>query len=279
MNILMTGYTGFLGKSLHDILKKEHNIFYIPSKNINRLDQIFIEKNQSTFIHMGWGGASNNKDLNSNIQIENIKQSIDLFNFALHLGVKHFVFVSTSWVYGDYSKVCNENDVCKPKNLYGFSKLKVEEIWKELSIINNVKLTIIRPFWIFGQGDKENRFIPQIIKKFLNNELINLHPSQNTVDYLFINDFISAVNIILKNEQDFQIYNICSAQGYKIKDLVEKIKTLINSKSDIKYNDCYPCEFNMQWIGCNNKLKSLGWRSKTSLEDGLTQIIKNYKKI
>jgi nucleoside-diphosphate-sugar epimerase len=274
MKIVTTGATGFLGKSICDRLKDKHKFFHIASEGINKsIFPSIKDVDYDVLMHIGWGGASNNKDLNSDVQIQNIKQGIDLFNFALSIGVKHFVFFSTSWIYGKYDRICNENDACRPTNLYGFSKLKMEEIWTQLAKIHEVKLTIVRPFWIFGGGDKENRFIPQIIKKFLNNEPINLHPAQNLVDYLFINDFVSAIEFLLENKQNFQIYNICSGQGCEIKSLVRKIKALTNSKSEIKYDRPYPDNFNMQWVGCNNKLKNLGWRSNTNLEDGLIQTI------
>lgn len=275
MNILMTGYSGFLGKALYDILKNEYNISYIPSKNINKLNEIFINQKQSIFIHVGWGGASNNKDVNNDVQIENIKQSIDLFYFALNLGVTHFVFFSTSWVYGEYSKICNENDACKPKNLYGFSKLKVEEIWQELCNKNNVKLTIIRPFWVFGQNDKENRFIPTIINKCLKNEKIELNKCEHLVNYLHISQFSSALKFLI-NKKNEGIYNICNDFPYKIKSVVEEIKKISNSSSEITFNKLYPNNFINYWNGDNTKLRSLGWKNQLTLTEALDQTINFY---
>lgn len=271
----MTGCRGFLGKNLHDLLKDEHNIFYIPSKNINRLNEISINQNQSIFIHMGWGGASNSKDLNDNIQIENIKQSIDLFYFALNLGVTHFFFVSTSWVYGKYAKICNENDLCEPKNLYGFSKLKVEEIWQELCRVNNVKLTIIRPFWIFGEGDKENRFIPTIINKSLKNDKIELNKCEHLVNYLHISQFCSAFKILI-DKQSEGIYNICNDFAYKTKLIVQEIIKISGSLSKISFDKPYSHDFINYWDGDNTKLKSLGWENKLTLDEALNQTIKWY---
>ena len=269
----MTGYTGFLGKALCEVLNVEHNIFHIPSKNINRLNEISINQNQSIFIHMGWGGASNNKDLNSSIQIENIKQSIDLFYFALNLGVTHFFFVSTSWVYGKYSKICNENDLCEPKNLYGFSKLKVEEIWQELCNKNNMKLTIIRPFWIFGEGDKENRFIPTIINKCLKNEKIELNKCNHFVNYLHVSQFCSAFKILVDKQAE-GIYNICNDFPNKVEFIIKQIAEITNSSSNITFNKPYSSDFINCWDGDNTKLKCFDWKNKLTLTEGLNQTIK-----
>ena len=276
MKILSTGATGFLGKSVCNYFKNEHEFYNIPSEYINNLEELTFKSikpiRYDALVHIGWGGASNNKDLNNSVQIENIKQSIDLFNFALNLGVKHFVFVSTSWVYGDYDAPCNENNICNPKNLYGFSKLKVEEIWKELSVVNNVKLTIVRPLWIFGKGDKENRFIPTIIKKCLKNENIELNSCEHFVNYLHISEFCSGFRILM-NEQAEGIFNICSDSAQKVQIIVKEISRLTMSRSNITFNNPYPPNFVNYWHGDNIKLKSLGWKNSMTLTEGLEKTI------
>lgn len=274
MNILITGSTGFLGEATYRFLSHKHNVFPLSTRsthNLNKLKDFVKNKvKPDILINFGWGGGSNSKDLNSIEQFDNIKTCIDLFNFAVECGVKRFIQISSSWKYSDVYGFNN----------YGYCKGKVDEILYRMGLNSHIKVIKVLPWWVYGPNDKENRFIPTIINKCLKNEKIELHPAQNFVDYIYVLDFVEGLNIILEKADyfgDFD-YNICSGNGYKIKDLVEGIKSLTNSKSELNFNKLYPYNFNMEWIGCNKKIKELGWSHKVSIEEGLKKTIEFYEK-
>lgn len=270
MNILITGTNGFLGGAVYRHLSHKHNVFPLHSKYAHNFwiikDQV-KKGNFDTLINFGWGGGSNSKDLNSIEQFDNIKTCIDLFNFGIECGVKRFIGVGSSW----------ENKKFGLNN-YGYCKSQVREIWNMMAYSSKKYNNWIVPYWIYGPNDRDNRFIPTIIKKCLKNEKIELHPSKNYVDYLYIDDFVSAVETILKAGYKTVLhYEICSNTRYKIKDIVEGIKSLTNSKSEITYNKEYPPDFNMEWIGDNSKLENLGWYQKIGIGEGLERTIKYEK--
>lgn len=257
--IWLSGSNGFLGKNLLESLNKNYQcnpILRVADPQ---------ELKGDILIHCGWISASNSNDLNNSNQIDNITESISLFHRGLRGGIKHFIFIGSSWQDSKYGN-----------NLYQFSKNKTHDILQKLCEINNVKYNLIIPYWIYGLYDKPNRFIPKIINLCLKNEKIELHPAQNLVDYTYVSNFCEAVNLILDKGINNESYNICSGLGYKIQDIVEKIKFLTNSKSRLTYNKEYSPNFKMEWIGNNDKLKELGWRQKISLEEGLKRII-NYE--
>lgn len=259
--IWLSGSNGFLGKNLLESLNKNYQCNPILRVTYPQ------ELKGDILIHCGWISASNSNDLNNSNQIDNITESISLFHRGLRGGIKHFIFIGSSWQDSKYGN-----------NLYQFSKNKTHDILQKLCEINNVKYNLIIPYWIYGLYDKPNRFIPSIINKCLNNQDIAMHPAQNMVDYLFCDDFISAIDLILRKGENFQDYNICSGYGYKTQDIVEKIKELTCSKSKTSHNKEYPKNFNMEWIGNNDKLKEIGWLQKINLEDGLKRTI-NYERL
>jgi nucleoside-diphosphate-sugar epimerase len=270
MNILITGTTGFLGGAVYRHLSHKHNVFPISSKYIKNFwilkEHVKNKVKPDLIINFGWGGGSNSKELNSLEQFDNIKTCIDLFNFGLECGVKRFIGIGSSWENFNFGV-----------NNYGLCKNWVKEINWSMSQRSNIKMNWIRPFWIYGPNDKKNRFIPTIINKCLRNEKIELHPAQNLVDYLYISDFVSGIDSILNTNNARLEYNICLGQGYKIQDIVEGIKSLTNSKSEITYNKEYPKDFNMEWVGNNSDLKNLGWTPKIDIDTGLQNTIEWHK--
>jgi len=77
---------------------------------------------------------------------------------ARKAGVKQFVFISTTKVYGDellLGTVCNEQTECKPTDSYGLSKLMAEEQLMALTT-SNFTVSIIRTPLVYGKGVKAN---------------------------------------------------------------------------------------------------------------------------
>lgn len=271
-NIIITGSTGFLGGSTYKHLSNKYNLIPLTTKEVLNLDLITDKINSLNIdgiINFGWSGASNSKDLNSIEQFDNIKTAINLFNFSIQSKIKLFIQISSSWKYSERFGLNN----------YGFCKSIVDDILLQMSKETSVKFITAIPWWIYGIGDKENRFIPSIIKKCLKNETINLHPAQNLVDYLYIDDFVSAIDALLQNIDNISnIYNfdICSGVDYKVMDIVELIKSLTNSNSNILYTNKYPPNFNMRWVGDNINLLNLGWLPKTNISEGIIKILRSH---
>lgn len=277
MNIILTGSSGFIGGHLLKTLSVNNNVYCIPSNYINSNNlEILKEKNKYTnwdvFIKCGWLGASDKNNINEPYQLNNINHSINLFNFVRELGVNHIIGIGSSWEYGKYDKIITEDQIETPTNLYGLSKLTVKNLYSALCNYYNIDFAWARPFWVFGPNDKDNRLIPSIIKKCKNNENIELHPCENIINYLYIDDFCSGINTLLDNKVT-GIYNICNDHSIKTKRIIETIKLLLKSTSNISYNKDYPSNFIHFWDGDCGKLKNLGWLPRVDIEDGLQKII------
>ena len=88
-----------------------------------------------------------------------------MYQTAINLNVKKFIFASTAAVYGDYKKNFKEIDRTKPINNYGLSKLKFEKY-----LIKKIKHVILRFFNVTGKyyidSDKFSKNDSVILKLF-----------------------------------------------------------------------------------------------------------------
>ena len=120
------------------------------------------------------------------------------------------------------------------KNIpYDHSKILSEELYKYYRKNFNVRINILRPFNIYGPGQKDTFIIPKIIKqvldkKFNNLELFDLKPRR---DYLYIDDLIDAmIKTIKKNNNS--TYNVGSGLSISVKNIANIIMEIagINKK-------------------------------------------------
>ena len=76
--------------------------------------------------------------------------------------------------------------------------------------------------------------------------------------------------MLMQNGKNGETYNVCSGQGYSLKEIIEKLKSLskidfevISLDNRLRQND--PDSI----TGDNQKLKSLGWQPQYSLDSSL----------
>ena len=116
------------------------------------------------------------------------------------------------------------------------------------------------------------------IKVKMKNDYCEIHGNGiNRRHYLFVKDFCSALEIIIKKVND-GIYNIGSDESYQNIQIAKKICSLMKkSNNNIKYTKDRP--FNdKRYSVSSKKIQNLGWKPKTNLFKELNEIIKWYTK-
>ena len=270
MKILITGGKGFIGSKIVEMLCKDgHQLTIIDNEDTygimtnNELQKLFEWRTRNWIdkkIHYIKGDVldrltclkafSHHPDIVIHLAtyprakiVDNdpiagipkvINTTTNLLWHAEKFGVKKFVYVSSSMVYGDFSDGMKEDGKTKPKNLYGEAKLTGERMVKLFSKRDNLNYNIIRPSGVYGPGDMPDRVVHKFFQRAMNNQTITLHNGQNKVDFTYRKDAARGIVLAALSPVSNVSFNITAGNATSLRILAEKIIQLTNSESDIE---------------------------------------------
>ena len=279
-SILITGATGFIGKHL---VKKIPNYNIAVDKNGKNIDlrirkDVLKIKRSDIVIHLA-GKIPSKKNYSKNIFFEhNILGTINILEYCVKNKVKKMIFVS-SYVYGIPEKnPINEKQKVRPHNTYTKSKLLSEELCKSYAKKYKIEMIILRPFNIFGNLQKDDSLISNIIKSIKNNTNIVVVNKNNKRDYLFIDDLIDVIIKLIDYKCKFEIFNIGSGKSYSFEKVIKLFENKTNKKIIRKYEISKKNNISKIQADISKIKKEINWNPKYTLVEGIEKIIlKNTK--
>jgi UDP-glucose 4-epimerase len=174
-NVLLTGYTGFVGAHLLNKLDLGYKVSLLGRKQPENLDHDFYrgELNSKpdfrvalasikTVIHCAARAHIMNDDSQdplAEFREVNTYGTLNLAKQAASLGVKRFIFISSIKVNGESTENdtrFSPRDKHKPEDPYGISKAEAEEGLLEIVKETGMEVVIIRPTLVYGPEVKGN---------------------------------------------------------------------------------------------------------------------------
>jgi len=207
----------------------------------------------------------------------NLLRSINKNIFLLH--------VSTDEVYGHVknNKAFKETTRYNPRSPYSASKASADHLVSAWNITYGYQSTIVNCCNNFGPNQDNEKFIPVIINSILNEKKIPIYGNgKQKREWIFVDDFVSSLDFILKKNLIRENFLIGSGVRYENKTLAKKIISIFKKNIGIKKKNIEliqvtdrPGHDKEYKIDCS-KIKKLGWKSKTSINNGLFKTIKFY---
>ena len=260
MNIFVTGGAGYIGSATAEaLLKAGHSVTVYDSlitghKNAVPKGATFIQasledshalaealtgENFDAVMHFAAfieAGESMKKP--GRFYQNNLINSLHLIETAVKADVRRFVLSSTAAVYQSSDEPLNENSPLGPTNVYGHTKLVIEQTLDWYCQIHGLHYAALRYFnacgALPGRGEAhqpESHLIPRVLSVPLGNlDSINVngndYPTRDGTcirDYIHIADLVSAHLLALDalGKRDRLVYNIGNGNGYSILEVIE----------------------------------------------------------
>lgn len=279
MRIAVAGSEGFVGKHVCEQLEKdEHEIVRIDLTrgfDLSNPDVIDTIPRVDCFIHLAnlvyVPGSYEKPALYYRVNYMTTLNALEV----CRRDKARLVYIS-SYVYGtpQYLPVDENHPIC-PFNPYAQTKVVCEKLCEGYHRDFGVKISVVRPFNIYGVGQKGLLLIPEIIGQLKEGkEEIQLKAASPRRDYINVVDVASAICSCAMSDEDYGIYNACSGESVSVKEITEIINRNLKHKVKFFFSASdRPNEVD-ETRGTCRRLESIGWKRSIDFEEGMREIIK-----
>jgi nucleoside-diphosphate-sugar epimerase len=309
-NILVTGGLGFIGHNVVQLLKASHHNVVVVDNKTNygiipqeEIDYLIEErsfritpcvtysadiKDQATMEHIiqkhkieivihlasfpRQKVVNINPCLGSQTMIEGL---LSLLEASVKNNVRKFVYVSSSMVYGDFSKPyfsgVDEYHPTKPIGQYGIMKLAGEWLVQDYSRKYNIAHTIIRPSAVYGPYDVEDRVVSKFLLTAMRGGVIQVNGGSEALDFTYVDDAADGIaSAAISDNTDNMIYNVTRGSSKTLLEAAE-LAVKIAGQGSIQVNDKdnnFPSRGQLNIVRAR---EDFGFDPTTNIEEGFQQ--------
>lgn len=213
-------------------------------------------------------------------------------------GVEHFVYASSSSVYGSNKKIpyATEDKVDNPVSLYAATKKSNELMAHAYSKLYGIPSTGLRFFTVYGPAGRPDMAYFGFTNKLVKNETIQIFNYGNCKrDFTYIDDIVTGVQAVMQcapipNEDGvkYKIYNIGNNQPENLLDFVEILQEELKAAKVLPEDYDFeahkelvgmqPGDVEITYADVSALERDFGFKPATSLRDGLRNFAQWYKR-
>ena len=166
-----------------------------------------------------------------------------------------------------------------PISPYSVAKVAATHFLQMLYRTNKLPTVILRLFLVYGIGQDNKRFLPQVISGCFSGEQFPVSGGEQLRDFMYVDDVSEGIlNALKKDKVLGEVLNLSSGQPRTIKSVIEKVVSIIGFGSPQYGEIPYRKGENMALYADISKARSLlKLEIKTSFEDGLAMVVENYR--
>jgi UDP-glucose 4-epimerase len=210
----------------------------------------------------------------------NILGTAAVLDACTRAAVPKLVFASSLFAYGrERGAPFDEDEPARPTTLYGHSKRVGEELCSLASTRAPVpRVTVLRYMFVYGPSQTPKHGYPSVIPKNFLRMLRGESPviygdGAQVLDYVFIDDAITATLHALRPEADGRVYNLGSGTGTSIRALIDLMREHAGFAGPPEFGPADATAGTVRVARIARIHADLGWAPTTPLRDGLAQTL------
>jgi len=304
---LVTGGAGFIGSNItKKLLDEGYDVTVVDNLSSGHIINIqeYIDKKQIEFIEADVCNAEavnkackgkdvvfhlaacvgRQKSLDDPIldSSTNVLGTINVLEGMKNNNVPKIIYSSSAAIFGEL--LTSTIDETHPQNAdspYGVSKLAAEKMILSYTGIYDISAVCLRYFNIYGVNQRFDLYgnvIPIFAKRIYSGEPITIYgDGSQTRDFVNVKDVAKANFLASLSEKDTDVYNLGSGGSITINELADMMQEIAGIKVGVNYAPERPADVKHCKANTEKVEKSLGFKVKVSLEEGLEEYMNWFK--
>lgn len=314
MKILVTGGAGFIGSHTVERLLSEgaevtvldsFNDYYNPAikrANVKSFEdratlqegdltdaafvrRVFEQGQFDAVIHLAARAGVRPSIEQPELYIDtNIKGTFNLLESARQTGCRHFVFASSSSVYGVNKKVpfSEEDPILQTISPYAMTKMAGEQMCSNYSHLYGIKTVCLRFFTVYGPRQRPDLAISKFTRLIEDGKPIDKFGDGHTArDYTFVHDIVDGIigSVNYRTGPICDIINLGGSQTVTLNDLISSIETAVGKKATINQLPEQPGDVPLTSADVSKARQLLGFNPSTTIAKGVPEYVEWFRQM
>ena len=295
--VYVAGNTGLVGSAIVRTLhwKGYTNILSSPSHHWDLRNQMDVERffrvNEPEYVYLAAakvGGIGANAYYPGHFIYDNLMIQTNVIHAARKFGVKKLLFLGSSCIYPKFAEQPITEDQLlgghlEPSNdSYAIAKIagiKMCQAYRKQYGFNAISLM---PTNLYGPNDNydldSSHVLPAMIRKFHEaKDKVTLWGDGSAMrEFLYVDDLAEAAFKCMVSYDSEEIINVGTGKDITIKELATTIADVVGFKGEIVWDTSKPNGTPRKVLNID-KIKSLGWKPKVGLREGIEKTYELYK--
>ena len=216
----------------------------------------------------------------------NVMGQVVMLEMARNLrpGLKHFVYASSSSVYGANTKTpfAVGDAVDHPNSLYAATKRADELLGHTYAHLYGIPSTGLRFFTVYGPWGRPDMAPMIFTRAILAGEPIKVfNHGEMWRDFTYIDDIVAGVIAALDrpptNTPPHAVYNLGNHKSEKLTDFIAAIEQAIGQKAKTQMMPMQPGDVPATYADIEASIRDLGWKPTTPIAEGIPRFVAWYR--
>ena len=278
---------------------KNFNFFKTDLSNKDKLEKIFKKNSFSKVINLAAQAGVRYSLINPDEYVKsNLVGFFNIIELSKRNNVRHFVYASTSSVYGMNKKqpLSEKDSVDHPIQFYAATKRSNELIAHSYSHLFNLPTTGLRFFTVYGPWGRPDMALFLFTKNILQNKPIKIfNYGKHERDFTYIDDIAKSVYLVSKktpykknkmkkkyftyeSSSPFRVLNIGNNKPIKLMKYIKQIELNLKKKAKKKFLPLQKGDIKKTLSDSSLLEKIIKFKPNTSIEHGVSQFVNWYCK-
>jgi UDP-glucuronate 4-epimerase len=206
----------------------------------------------------------------------NVRGTSLLLEAAAANGVPHFVFASSSSVYGEREDgPFREIDpVERPISPYAATKRSGELVAHSFHHAHGLSITCARIFTAYGPRQRPDLAIRKFAERMLRGEKVPIFGDGESLrDFTFVEDLVDGLVRALDRPIGFAILNFGAGRQVSVLEIVKMLESRLGLSADLEWLPAQTGDVRRTWADITAASEAIGYAPKTSIEEGIGRFV------